>query len=78
MRPAASGWRPFAGGWRSSNQCSAASATFPIRAALDPIQAYTDFLHHRYLLSAEACCDIPNEEVFARWLEAGQPGYPLG
>ncbi len=45
---------------------------------MDPIQAYTDFLHHRYLLSAEAHCDIPNEEAFARWLEAGQPGYPLG
>jgi len=50
----------------------------PNRAAMDPIQAYTDFLHHRYLLSAEARCDIPNEEAFARWLEAGQPGYPLG
>ena len=48
------------------------------RAALDPVQAYTDLLHHRYLLSAEAGRDIPNEEAFSRWVEAGQPGYPLG
>ena len=48
------------------------------RAALDPVQAYTDFLHHRYLLSAEAGRDVPNEEAFIRWVEAGQPGYPLG
>jgi hypothetical protein len=48
------------------------------RAALDPVQAYTDFLHHRYLLSAAAGRDVPNEEAFTRWLEAGQPGYPLG
>ncbi len=48
------------------------------RAALDPVQAYTDFLHHRYLLSAEAGQDVPNEEAFSRWVEAGQPGYPLG
>ena len=50
----------------------------PDRAALDPVQAYTDFLQHRYLLSAAAGYDIPNEEAFARWVEAGQPGYPLG
>jgi hypothetical protein len=48
------------------------------RAALDPVQAYTDFLHHRYLLSAQAGRDVPNQEAFSRWLEAGQPGYPLG
>jgi hypothetical protein len=50
----------------------------PERAALDPVQAYTDFLHHRYLLSADAKRDVPNEEAFTRWVEAGQPGYPLG
>jgi hypothetical protein len=48
------------------------------RATQDPVQAYTDLLHHRYLLSAEAGRDIPNEEAFARWVAAGQPGYPLG
>lgn len=48
------------------------------RAALDPVQAYTDLLHHRYLLSAEVGRDIANEEAFARWISAGQPGYPLG
>ncbi len=48
------------------------------RSALDPVQACTYFLHHRYLLSAEAGRDVPNEEAFARWVAAGQPGYPLG
>ncbi|MBN2114683.1 MAG: DUF4032 domain-containing protein [Acidimicrobiia bacterium] len=52
--------------------------SLPDRAARDPVQAYTDFLHHRYLLSVEAGSDIPNEEAFRRWAAAGQPGYPLG
>jgi len=50
----------------------------PDRTALDPVQAYTDLLHHRYLPSADAGWDIPDEEAFARWVAAGQPGYPLG
>ncbi len=46
------------------------------RRTEDPVQAYTDFLHHRYLMSTDAGRDIPNEEAYARWLAAGQPGYP--
>jgi hypothetical protein len=42
----------------------------------DPVQAYTDFLHHRYLMSTDSGRDVPNEEAYARWLAAGQPGYP--
>lgn len=46
--------------------------------AEDPVQAYVDFLHHRYELSAAAERDVGNEEAFESWLAAGQPGYPVG
>ncbi|NIS34986.1 MAG: DUF4032 domain-containing protein, partial [Actinobacteria bacterium] len=49
----------------------------PALHTTDPIQAFCDFLHHRYLISADAGRDIPNPEAFSSWLEAGQPGYPL-
>jgi len=47
------------------------------RHASDPMQAYTDYLHHRYVLSAARGRDVAPEEAFEAWLEAGQPGYPL-
>ena len=47
----------------------------PARVAGDPVQSYTDFLHHRYLISTEAGTDVPTEEAFERWLAVGQPGY---
>jgi len=43
----------------------------------DPVQAYTDFLHHRYQISAEKGRDIPTREAFDEWVAAGQPGYPV-
>ncbi len=52
-------------------------AALPARHTDDPVQAFTDFLHHRYVLSSEAGRDIPNDEAFAAWVEAGRPGYPL-
>jgi hypothetical protein len=52
-----------------------------IRGDLDPeqdaVQAYCDFLHHRYMLATEQQRDVPNDEAYAHWLEAGKPGYPL-
>jgi hypothetical protein len=44
---------------------------------VDPIQAYCDLLHHRYLLSVEHGRDIGNDEAYESWLAAGRPGYPL-
>lgn len=44
---------------------------------VDPVQAYCDFLHHRYLLSAGLGRDVPNDEAFEQWVEEGQPGYPI-
>ena len=43
----------------------------------DPIQAFCDFLHHRYLVSAAAHRDVPNDEAFESWVASGQPGYPV-
>ena len=41
----------------------------------EAVQAYCDYLHHRYLLAAEQSRDISNEEAFSSWVAAGFPGY---
>jgi hypothetical protein len=41
----------------------------------EAVQAYCDYLHHRYLLAAEQSRDISNEEAFASWVAAKFPGY---
>ncbi len=43
----------------------------------DPIQAYCDFLNHRYILSYHAGRDIPTEEAFEDWISSGRPGISL-
>jgi hypothetical protein len=43
----------------------------------DPIQAYCDLLHHRYLKSIDAGEDIGTEAAFDDWMAAARPGYPL-
>ncbi|TME20808.1 MAG: DUF4032 domain-containing protein, partial [Chloroflexi bacterium] len=43
----------------------------------DPLQAYCDLLHHRYVISARRQQDVGTEAAFSDWLAAGQPGYPL-
>lgn len=43
----------------------------------DPVQAYTDVLHHRYMLSVGAGRDVGTQAAFERWLQEGRPGYPL-
>jgi Domain of unknown function (DUF4032)/Lipopolysaccharide kinase (Kdo/WaaP) family len=51
-------------------------------AALDdlanPIQAYCDVLHHRYLLASAVRRDVDTRETIADWLANGRPGHPLG
>jgi hypothetical protein len=44
----------------------------------EPIQAYTDFLHHRFLLSSGQGRDVSNDEAYAHWAEAGYLGYEVG
>jgi hypothetical protein len=43
----------------------------------DPIQAYTDLLHHRFTLATAQGRDIPNAEAYESWVATGRPGYPL-
>jgi hypothetical protein len=43
----------------------------------DPVQAYCDLLHHRYMVSLEAGRDVGTEAAFESWLQRGKPGYPL-
>lgn len=41
----------------------------------EPIQAYTDFLHHRFLVSSSQGRDVPSAEAYVHWAENGYPGY---
>lgn len=43
----------------------------------EPVQAYTDFLHHRFLLSSSQGRDVPSAEAYIAWAAAGYPGYSL-
>lgn len=43
----------------------------------DVVQRYCDYLHHRYRIAAAQQRDVPNDEAFTHWLEAGMPGYDL-
>lgn len=48
-----------------------------IKGVSDPVQAYCDVLHYRYLKSKDAGFDIGTELALARWLADGRPGYVL-
>lgn len=43
----------------------------------DPVQAYCDFLHHRFVLAQAQERDVPNEEAFQSWIDHGRPGFKL-
>jgi hypothetical protein len=43
----------------------------------DPIQAYCDVLHHRFMLASAVRRDVGTRETIADWLAKGRPGYPL-
>jgi Domain of unknown function (DUF4032)/Lipopolysaccharide kinase (Kdo/WaaP) family len=43
----------------------------------DPIQAYCDVLHHRYMLASSVGRDVSTRETIRDWLTKGRPGYPL-
>ena len=42
-----------------------------------PIQAYTDFLHHRFNLSSSQGRDVPSAEAYIHWAKEGFPGYSM-
>ena len=43
----------------------------------DPIQAYCDVLHHRYMLASGLRRDVSTRETISDWVAKGRPGYPL-
>jgi hypothetical protein len=43
----------------------------------DLVQAYCDFLHHRFILARRQARDVANDEAFQAWVDAGTPGYDL-
>jgi hypothetical protein len=43
----------------------------------DPVQGYCDFLNHRMELATARGEDVPNDEAFLSWVDAGFPGFPL-
>lgn len=47
-----------------------------VEGVTDPIQAYCDVLHHRYLMATDQERDVPTAEALEDWVAAGRPGYP--
>lgn len=47
-----------------------------IEGVADPIQAYCDVLHHRYIMATDQGRDVPTDEALEDWVAAGRPGYP--
>lgn len=43
----------------------------------DPLQAFCDLLHHRYVISVAQQQDVGTEAAFENWLDAGRPGYKI-
>lgn len=62
--------------WRVSRFEPTVAALAEMEGVNDPIQAYCDLLHHRYLMATEEERDVSTEEALAHWVEAGRPGYP--
>lgn len=48
-----------------------------IQGVNDPIQAFCDLLHFRYLMATRLERDVMTEEAAPAWVEAGRPGYPV-
>jgi hypothetical protein len=63
--------------WRVSEFEPLLAKLRAVEGVIDPIQAYTDLLHHRYMLAAALGRDVTNNEAFEDWLAKGRPGYPL-
>lgn len=43
----------------------------------DPVQGYCDFLNHRMNIATDRGSDVPNDEAFESWVDAGFPGFSL-
>jgi hypothetical protein len=73
-----SGKATWAVKWRVSEFEPLLARLAAISGVVDPIQAYTDLLHHRYMMASTLGRDVPNDEAFQDWVAQGRPGYPIG
>jgi hypothetical protein len=48
-----------------------------VEGVVDPVQAYTDLLHHRYMMASTLGRDVSNDEALNDWIANGRPGYPF-
>ncbi len=64
--------------WRVSEFEPLLAKLRSVNGVIDPVQAYTDLLHHRYMIASTLGRDVPNDEAFDDWVAKGRPGYPIG
>ena len=72
-----SGKATWAVKWRVSEFEPLLARLRALNGIVDPVQAYTDLLHHRYMMASTLGRDVPNDEAFHDWVAQGRPGYPL-
>lgn len=72
-----SGKATWAVRWRVSEFEPLLARLRGISGVVDPVQAYTDLLHHRYMMASALGRDVSNDEAFQDWVAQGRPGYPL-
>jgi hypothetical protein len=63
--------------WRVEKFEPVLSRLRKLEGVVDPIQAYCDLLHHRYVMSRGAGRDVGTEAALSDWIARGRPGYPL-
>ncbi len=61
--------------WRATILEPTLQRLIAIPGIADAIQGYCDLLHHRYLKSVEADCDLGTEAALADWIARGCPAY---
>ena len=62
--------------WRAGEFEPTIARLREIEGVSDPVQAYCDLLHHRYIMATDQGRDVATSEALADWVAAGRPGYP--
>jgi hypothetical protein len=63
--------------WRVAEFEPTLSRLKEVEGVVDPVQAYCDLLHHRYMMAVGAGRDVSTAEALEDWIASGRPGYPL-
>jgi Domain of unknown function (DUF4032) len=63
--------------WRTARFEPFMTSVATIPEVADPVQAFCDVLHLRYMMSASAGRDVGTDAAYEAWVESGRPGYPL-